>query len=103
MPPDVPPELVASFVPEIEFTANRSSVVFAGSLGLSFRAGRILLRPRLDVIIGRALTTELTMGLPGLADLGLPETEELGSFEFSYATSVTPRIYLLSVDVGLSN
>ena len=103
LPPDVPPEFVASFVPEVEFTANRSSIVFAGSLGLSFRAGRILLRPRLDVIIARALTTELTVGFPGLADLGLPETEELGSFEFSYATSVTPRIYLLSVDVGLSN
>ncbi|MDE2881392.1 MAG: hypothetical protein OYL41_11640 [Acidobacteriota bacterium] len=103
LPPDVPPEFVASFVPEVEFTANRSSVVFAGSLGLSFRAGRILLRPRLDVIIARALTTELTVGFPGLADLGLPETEELGVPEFSYTTSVTPRIYLLSVDVGLSN
>jgi|GEM_PF-2659287 len=103
LPPDVPPEFVASFVPETEFAADRSSIVFAGSLGLSFRAGRILLRPRLDVIIARALTTELTVGFPGLADLGLPETEELGSFEFSYATSVTPRIYLLSVDVGLSN
>ena len=103
LPPDVPPEFVASFVPEVEFTANRSSVVFAGSLGLSFRAGRILLRPRLDVIIARALTTELTVRFPGLAELGLPETDELGSFEFSYATSVTPRIYLLSVDVGLSN
>ena len=103
LPPDVPPELVASFVPEVEFTANRSSIVFAGSFGVSFRAGRILLRPRLDVVIARALTTELTVGFPGLADLGLPETEELGIPEFRYATSVTPRIYLLSVDVGLSN
>ena len=103
LPPDVPPELVASFVPEVEFTANRSSIVFAGSLGVSLRAGRILLRPRLDVIIARALTTELTVGFPGLADLDLPETEELGIPELSYTTSVTPRIYLLSVDVGLSN
>ena len=103
LPPDVPPELVASFVPEVEFTANRSSVVFAGSLGVSLRAGRILLRPRLDIIIGRALTTELTVGFPGLADLDLPETEELGIPELSYTTSVTPRIYLLSVDIGLSN
>ena len=78
LPPDVPPELVASFVPEVEFTANRSSIVFAGSLGVSLRAGRILLRPRLDVIIARALTTELTVGFPGLVDLDLPETEELG-------------------------
>ena len=103
LPPDVPPELVASFVPEIEFAADRSSVVFAGSLGVSFRAGRILLRPRLDVIIARALTTELTVGFPGLADLDLPVAEDLGVPAFSYTTSVTPRIYLLSVDVGLSN
>ena len=103
LPPDVPPEFVASFVPEIEFAADRSSVAFAGSLGVSFRAGRILLRPRVDVIVARALTTELTIGFPGLADLDLPEAEELGVPEFSYTTSVTPRIYLLSVDVGLSN
>ncbi|MYI95340.1 MAG: hypothetical protein F4075_00360 [Acidobacteria bacterium] len=103
LPPDIPPEFVAAFVPEVEFTANRSSIVFAGSLGLSFRAGRILLRPRLDVVIARALTTELTMSFPGLADLGLPETDEFGLAEFSYTTSVTPRIYLVSVDVGLSN
>lgn len=103
LPPDVPPEFVASLVPEVEFTANRSSIVFAGSLGLSLRAGRILLRPRVDVIIARALTTELTMRFPGLADLGLAGDDELGLPEISYATSVTPRIYLLSVDVGLSN
>lgn len=103
LPPDVPPEFVASFVPEVEFTADRSSVVFAGSLGVSFRAGRILLRPRLDVIIARALTTELAVRFPGLADLDLPETDEIGLPEFSYTTSVTPRIFLLSVDVGLSN
>ena len=103
LPPDVPPEFVEALVPEVEFAADRSSIVFAGSLGLSFRAGRILLRPRLDVVIARALTTELTMSFPGLADLGLPETDELGLPGFRYATSVTPRIYLLSVDVGLSN
>lgn len=103
LPPDVPPEFVASFVPEVEFTADRSSVVFAGSLGVSFRAGRILLRPRLDVIIARALTTELAVRFPGLADLDLPEADEFGLPELSYTTSVTPRIFLISVDVGLSN
>ena len=102
-PPDIPPEFLEALVPEVEFTANRSSVVFAGSLGLSFRAGRILLRPRVDVIISRALTTELTLGFPGLADLDLPEADDLGIPEFSYTTSVTPRIYLFSVDIGLSN
>lgn len=103
LPPDIPPEFLAALVPEIEFTADRSSVVFTGSLGVSLRAGRILLRPRLDVIIARALTTELALRFPGLAELGLPETDEFGLAEFSYTTSVTPRIYLLSVDVGLSN
>lgn len=103
LPPDVPPEFVASLVPEIGFTADRSSVVFAGSLGVSFRTGRILLRPRLDVIIARALTTEMTVRFPGLADLDQPETDGLDLPEFSFTTSVTPRIFLVSVDVGLSN
>jgi hypothetical protein len=102
LPPDVPPELVAAFLPEVAFSADRSSVVYAGSLGVSFRFGRILLRPRVDVIISPALTTELTLGFPGLADLGLPE-DELAATEFRYTNSVTPRIYLLSVDVGLGN
>lgn len=103
LPPDVPPEFVASLVPEIGFTADRSSVVFAGSLGVSLRTGRILLRPRLDVIIARALTTEMTVRFPGLADLDLPETDGLDLPAFSFTTSVTPRIFLVSVDVGLSN
>lgn len=103
LPPGIPPEFVEALVPEVEFTADRSSIVYAGSLGLSFRAGRILLRPRVDVIIARALTTELTMGFPGLAGLDLPDPEGLGVPEFHYTTSVTPRIYLLSVDIGLGN
>ena len=37
------------------------------------------------------------------AGLEMPEIDEFGLPEFSYTTSVTPRIYLLSVDVGLSN
>ena len=102
LPSDVPPELVAAFTPEIEFTADRSGVVYAGSLGVSFRFGRILLRPRVDVIIAPALTTELTLSFPGLADLGVPEAE-LDAAGFRFTTSVTPRIYLLSVDIGLGN
>lgn len=101
--PDAPPELVSAFVPEIEFTADRSSLVYAGSVGLSMRVGRILLRPRVDIIIARALTTELTVGFPGLAELGVPEAGEVDALEFIHTTSVTPRIFMFSVDIGLGN
>lgn len=101
--PDAPPELVSAFVPEIEFTADRSSLVYAGSVGLSMRVGRILLRPRVDVIIARALTTELTVGFPGLAELGVLEAGEVDALEFIHTTSVTPRIFMFSVDIGLGN
>lgn len=102
LPPDIPLDFLEALTPELEFTADRDSVVVAGSLGLSFRVGRILVRPRLDVIIPRALTTELTLGFPGLADIA-PPGEDLGALEIHYKTSVTPRIFLLSVDIGLGN
>ena len=102
LPPEIPPFLEA-LVPEVEFTADRTSVVYVGSVGLALRAGRILLRPRIDVIISRALTTEVALGFPGLEDLGVPDVGDLAAAEFRYTTSVTPRIFLLSVDVGLGN
>ncbi len=97
---DISIEIPPAFIPEVEFTADRTSVVYAGSLGLAFRLGRMLLRPRADVIISKALTTELTVGFP---DLGELTPEDAGSFELSYGTSVKPTIFLISLDIGLSN
>ena len=97
---DLPPDLPAEFVPEVEFTADRSTVAYAGSLGVAFRVGRVLLRPRADLIVSPALTTDLTVRF---ADLGAPLLEELGSFEVGYATSVKPTIFLISLDIGLGN
>lgn len=96
-PTGLPPDTFAGLVPELELAADRSSAVYAGSLGLSFRAGRILLRPRLDVIISHALRTELTVGFD------LPEAERVDGVDFIYTSSVTPRFLLVSVDIGLSN
>ena len=96
----IPPEIPPSFIPEVVFEADRTSVVYAGSLGVAFRIGRILLRPRADLIISRALTTELTVGFP---DLGELTPEDVGSFGISYGTSVNPTIFLLSLDIGLGN
>lgn len=103
VPPDLPPDFLEALVPDVQFTADRSAIVAAGSLGIAFRMGRVLLRPRVDVIIAPALTTDMTLGFPGLADLELPGAEDLGGFNFVYSTSVQPRIFLLSVDVGFSN
>lgn len=103
LPEGVPPGFLETLIPETRFTANRSSVVYTGSVGLSLRLGRMLLRPRVDAIIGSALTTELTLAFPGLAELVPPDAGDVGDLEFSFATSVTPRIFLLSVDIGLGN
>lgn len=103
VPPELSPDFLETLVPEVEFAADRTSIVVAGSLGFAFQVGRMLLRPRVDVIIVPALTTEMTLGFPSLADLELPGVEDVGDFEFRYSTSVKPRVFLLSVDVGFSN
>ena len=93
-------EIPPSFVPEVEVTADRTSVVYAGSLGLAFRLGRIFLRPRADVIVSRALTTEMSIGFPGFDEL---MGQDVGGFDIRYDTSVKPTIFLISLDIGLSN
>ncbi len=90
----------SAFVPEVDFTTDRTSVVYVGSLGVAFRFGRIMLRPRVDVVVSRELTTDLTIGFPDLGELG---PEELGEVGFHYGTSVRPTIYLFSLDIGLGN
>ena len=92
--------ILPAFVPEVEFTADRTSVVYAGSLGVAFRFGRIMLRPRVDVVVSRALTTDLTIGFPDLGELG---PEELGEIGLHYGTSVRPTIFLFLLDIGLGN
>lgn len=83
-------------VPEIEFEADRNSIVPAGSLGVAFRLGRLLLRPRVDVAFGRALTTGLS--------IALPEIDELAAGPEIYRdTSLKPTVVLFSVDIGLSS
>ena len=96
----IPAEIPPSFIPEVSFEADRTSVVYAGSLGVAFRFGRIMLRPRVDVVVSRALTTDLTIGFPDLGELG---PEELGEIGLHYGTSVRPTIYLFSLDIGLGN
>ena len=91
-------------IPEVEFTADRKSVVYAGSLGVAFRFGRIMLRPRVDVVVSRALTTDLTIGFPDLfPDLEELRAEELGEIGLHYGTSVRPTIFLFLLDIGLGN
>ena len=59
-----------------------------------------MLRPRVDVVVSRDLTTDLTIGFPDLGELG---PEELGEVGLHYGTSVRPTIYLFSLDIGLGN
>ena len=92
--------ILPAFVSEVDFTADRTSVVYVGSLGVAFRFGRIMLRPRVDVVVSRELTTDLTIGFEGLGELG---AEELGEAGLHFGTSVRPTIFLFSVDIGLGN
>ena len=92
--------ILPAFVSEVDFTADRTSVVYVGSLGVAFRFGRIMLRPRVDVVVSRELTTDLTIGIEDLGELG---AEELGEVGLHFGTSVRPTIFLFSVDVGLGN
>ena len=92
--------ILPAFVPEVDFTADRTSVVYVGSLGVAFRFGRMMLRPRVDVVVSRELTTDLTIGFPDLGELGAEDLSDVG---LHFGTSVRPTIYLFSLDIGLGN
>lgn len=95
---ELPPDVPFTVTPEIEFTADRTSAVYVGSLGVGFRVGRIQIRPRVDVIFAtRALTTDLTVGFGDIDD---PLFAELGEFEMHFGSSVKPTIFLIAVDIG---
>ena len=89
----------APLVPDFDFEADRSSIVYVGSMGLSFRLGRLLLRPRVDVVFGPTLTTSLTAG----ADLELGEEVDVPPLEVRWNSTLKPTILFFAVDIGLSS
>ncbi len=82
-----------------DFRADRGVVVLGGSLGLTVRMGRMFLRPRLDAFIGGARSTEESWGM----DLHVPEVQDEVAATMTLNTTMRPRLFLFSVEVGWSS
>lgn len=85
---------------EPEVVADQSALVFGGSLGLSIRAGRVFLRPRLDAFFGRSLTVthQFRFGQDFLpSDFPSDQVPVL-----DLESSITPRFIFLGVDIGFT-
>lgn len=83
---------------ETGFTANRNRFVLGGSVGLTTEVGRLLLRPRLEVIVPTgSLTTSFDYGLE------VRDPENTQRLEGVIFTSVDPVLFLMSVEIGIRN
>ena len=82
-----------------DFRADRGVVVLGGSVGLTLRMGRMFLRPRLDAFIGGARSTEESWGM----DLHVPEVQDEVAATMTLNTTMRPRLFLFSVEVGWSS
>ena len=82
-----------------DFRADRGVVVFGGSLGLALKMGRLFLRPRLDVFFGGTRSTEERWDM-NLDFAGVRHQTETAMM---LHTTMRPRFFLFSVDVGWSS
>lgn len=83
---------------ETGFTANRNRFVLGGSVGLTTEIGRLLVRPRLEVIVPTgSLTTSFDYGLE------VRDPENTQRLEGVIFTSVDPVLFLVSVEIGIRN
>ena len=84
---------------EGDFRADRGALVLGGSLGLTLRMGRMFLRPRLDAFLGRARTTQESWDM----NIHFAEVQDQTVSRMTLNTTVRPRFFLFSVDVGWSS
>lgn len=84
---------------EGDFRADRGVAVLGGSLGLTLRMGRMFVRPRFDVFLGRARTTEESWGM----HLHVPEVQDEVATTMTLNTTMRPRLFLFNVEVGWSS
>lgn len=83
---------------ETGFAANRNRFVLGGSVGLTTEVGRLLLRPRLEVIVPTgSLTTSFDYGLE------VRDPENTQRLEGVIFTSVDPVLFLVSLEIGIRN
>ena len=84
---------------ETELTADRTALAFGGSLGLSIRAGRLFLRPRLDAFFGRPLLATYRVRFGSGDGSFLPPGQ---APVLTLESSMTPRFLFLGVDIGFT-
>ncbi len=84
---------------EGDFRADRGVVVAGGSLGLTLKMGRMFLRPRLDAFLGGARTTEESWGM----HFDLAGVRDQTASTMTLDTTMRPRLFLFSVEVGWSS
>jgi len=82
-----------------DFRADRGVVVVGGSLGLAMKMGRLFLRPRLDVFFGGTRSTEERWNM----NLDFTEVQHQTETAMTLHTTMRPRFFLFSVDVGWSS
>ena len=85
---------------EFEFDETRGSSVYGGSVALTMEFGRVLVRPRLDVVIAaRRLAQSSDFDIAGIPD------NRGGTLRLAYtATSeFRPAFFLVSVEIALRN
>lgn len=109
LPPGVSPMATFAFggasheavieMTEGDFRADRGVAVLGGSLGLTLRMGRMFLRPRFDVFLGRDRTTEESWGMR----MHVPEIQDEVATTMTLNTTMRPRLFLFNVEVGWSS
>ncbi len=79
-----------------ELVVQQRPLVLGGSVGIGFRLGSLVLRPRLDALHVRPLSFEYTITVP-LADL------EVGSPSFVIRDEIRPFIVMVGLDIGFGS
>ncbi|MCY4627977.1 MAG: hypothetical protein OXE58_10500 [Acidobacteria bacterium] len=82
-----------------DFLADRGTPVFGGSLGLTVKMGQLIVRPRFDVYFGGARSTEESWDM----QFDFAEVEHRTEATMTLNTTMRPRFFLFSVDVGWSS
>lgn len=100
--PELHQSLSNSFALQEEPTGG-SSLVVAGSVGVTMRTGRFFVRPRIDVLLGRTRQTAASWDVGGKFDVPDAGRQWIDLGTESVEVSARPLFVLFSVDLGWSS
>lgn len=89
---EVPPELRSAF--EVQVESDAGQAVLGGSAGLTIRAGRVFIRPRVEAWVGRELAGSYRIGF------GADEPLFQGGIGIDVSSRLRPMILAFAVDIG---